>query len=97
MPGASHADDGVVHRTAMGLLDTSWPGRPGLRLLGISAAGLAPAAPVRQGELFQPAPASTAKLLRALDAIRDRFGEDAIQRGGRRRSTTPWGPDHAPS
>jgi len=90
-------DDGVVHRTAMGLLDTSWPGRPGLRLLGISAAGLAPAAPVRQGELFQPAPASTAKLLRALDAIRDRFGEDAIQRGGRRRSTTPWGPDHAPS
>lgn len=89
-------DDALIHRTAMALLDASWPGRPGLRLVGVTAAGLAPATAVRQGQLFQPAPARTAKLLRALDAIRDRFGDDAIHRGGQRRSTTPWGPGDDP-
>jgi hypothetical protein len=51
-----------------------------------------PAAPV-QGALFAPAPHKRDKLLAAMDAIRDRHGEEALRRGGDRRSTTPFGPD----
>ena len=36
------------------------------------------------------------KLLRAMDAIRDRHGERAVRHGGGRGSTNPWGPGEAP-
>ncbi|MCR9247731.1 MAG: hypothetical protein NXI31_22110, partial [bacterium] len=78
------------------------PGRPGVRLLGVGVADLQVEGAVtpRQGGLFAaedaPAPAARerrGKLLRAMDAIRDRHGEDAVHRGGERRSTSPWGPN----
>jgi len=33
------------------------------------------------------------KLLQAMDAIRDRHGEDAVRHAGKRRKTNLWGPD----
>jgi len=85
-------DDLVLFRTAAALVDAVWPGRPGIRLLGVTAADLRPALPVVQGSLFERGPDKAGKLLRAMDSIRDRFGEDAIQHGHERRRTTPWGP-----
>ncbi|MGD8375548.1 MAG: DNA polymerase IV [Acidobacteriota bacterium] len=55
-------------------------GRKGVRLLGVGVSGLEP--PGRgQGILFQdPAEERARKLSRAADAVRERFGADAIQR-----------------
>ncbi|MCA8953576.1 MAG: DNA polymerase IV [Planctomycetes bacterium] len=100
---AATADDLEIYRVIRELLDGCWPGRPGVRLLGVGVAELTSAAaaaavPV-QGSLFA-APAHDAaaggrrdKVLRAMDAIRDRHGEGAVRHGGERRSTNPWGPD----
>ena len=62
------------------------PGQP-LRLAGVTLADLGPAIDrPRQGGLFDvdPAPADARhdRLTRAVDAIRDRFGERSIRRGG---------------
>lgn len=89
---AATQDERVLYATAKALFDEAWPGHPGVRLLGVTAAAIADAAAVRQGELFAPAPAKSGRLLAALDAIKDRFGEDAIHHGMERRATTPWGP-----
>lgn len=42
--------------------------------------------------LFERVDEKGIKVLRAMDAIRDRHGEDAVRRGAQRRDTTPWGP-----
>ncbi|MBM4062734.1 MAG: DNA polymerase IV [Planctomycetes bacterium] len=90
---APTADDLVLYRTACELLEGCWPGRPGVRLLGVTGAGLvAGEAPV-QGGLFAPAPHKRDRLLAAMDAIRDRHGEGAVRHGGERARTNPWGPD----
>jgi DNA polymerase-4 len=88
-------DDLVLFRTAQALLDANWPGRPGIRLLGITAGDLAPAGGM-QRELFARGPDKAGSVLRAMDAIRERFGEDAIHHGLERRSTTPFGPIEPP-
>ncbi len=87
------ADDLEFYRVACELLAACWNGRPGVRLLGVTGAGLvAGAAPV-QGGLFAAPPKKRDQLLKAMDAIRDRHGEDKVRHGGDRRQTNPWGPD----
>lgn len=107
-------DDLELFRGASELLERVWDGHRPVRLLGVTGAEFAPgasgAAPV-QRSLFEAEGAAAAgaqgahrsKLLRAMDAIRDRHGEDAVRHGGGRRATNPWGPDregserHGPS
>jgi DNA polymerase-4 len=87
------ADDLVLYRVACELLAGCWPGRPGVRLLGVTGAGLVVGDAPVQGGLFGAPPQKRDQLLKAMDAIRDRHGEDAVRHGGERRSTNPWGPD----
>jgi DNA polymerase-4 len=87
------ADDLVLHRTACDLLAACWPGSPGIRLLGVTAASLAPAQEARQQGLFVVPDRKRERVLRAMDAIRDRHGEHAVRHGGERRHGNPWGPD----
>jgi len=102
-------DDLELLRVAEDLLQGAWDGSRPVRLLGVTGADLQDAgAAVRaepvQGDLFteadaRPAAASSeqrGKLLRAMDAIRDRHGEDAVRHGGARRKSNPWGPDQVP-
>ena len=73
--------DSVIFEAALGLFRSLWqPGRA-VRLLGVGVSGL-------QGEVYQPSLWETAsdrerRLLAALDALRERFGRDVIQRGAR--------------
>ncbi|HEX5139149.1 MAG TPA: DNA polymerase IV [Planctomycetota bacterium] len=73
-------DDLVVFRTARALLEGTRPkGRP-VRLLGVGVADLTSGPRPRQALLFEE-PRATEKsrdLLRAMDRIKDRFGDDAI-------------------
>ncbi|MGE3173539.1 MAG: DNA polymerase IV [Planctomycetota bacterium] len=89
---AATQDDLVLYRTARDLLAGCWPGTPGIRLLGVTAADLRPASAAAQGSLFGAADARSQKVLAAMDAIRDRHGEAAVRHGLERRDTTPWGP-----
>lgn len=104
---AATADDLELYRVATALLESAWDMRKSVRLLGVTGADLvsadAPAAIVKpkQQSLFvaeEPAaePSSNQqqrdKLLQAMDAIRDRHGEDAVRHAGKRRATNPWGP-----
>ena len=86
-------DDLVLYAAAKELLQQNWNGRAGIRLLGVTAAQLAEGSAAVQQSLFEPARDQKGlRVLRALDAIRDRHGEDAVHRGMAKRSTTPWGP-----
>jgi DNA polymerase-4 len=90
-------DDLELFRVAAALLDACWPGRPGIRLLGVTAGNLVDAAAggVVQQELFArdaPTAKKSERVLAAMDAIRDRHGEDAVRHGLERKRTTPWGP-----
>jgi DNA polymerase-4 len=87
------ADDLVLYRVACELLDACWPGRPGVRLLGVTAARLSGGGGPVQGALFAPAMKKRERILAAMDAIRDRHGESAVRHGGEKRRTNPWGPD----
>ncbi len=90
---APTADDLEIHRIACELLAACWSGRPGVRLLGVTAASLvAIDAPV-QGGLFTAPKKQRDQLLAAMDRIRDRHGEGAVRHGVERRRTTPFGPD----
>ncbi len=59
-------------------------GRP-LRLVGVSLAGLEPAAPAAPELFADPAAERTATVDHVLDTLQDRFGSGAIHRGARRR------------
>ncbi|MCA8978354.1 MAG: DNA polymerase IV [Planctomycetes bacterium] len=87
------ADELEIYRVATELLDSCWPGRPPVRLLGVTAASLVEAETQQQGGLFEAAPRRRDQLLRALDAIKDRHGEGAVRHGVERRTTNLWGPD----
>lgn len=79
---APTADDLELYRAAGQLLDAAWDRRQGVRLLGVTGAALVAADAPVQGGLFGAAPARRDRLLRALDAIRDRHGERAVRHGG---------------
>jgi DNA polymerase-4 len=89
-------DDLEMFSVAAALLDASWPGRPGIRLLGVTAANLVAGAGagVQRGLFDRVAerPGVSDRVLAAMDAIRDRHGEDAVRHGLERKRTTPWGP-----
>lgn len=75
-------DDLVIYRAADQLLAKLWTGVPGIRLLGVGVADLVSAKDQRQTGLFESDAGKSAKLLEAMDSIRDRFGDDAIRHGG---------------
>jgi DNA polymerase-4 len=65
---------------ALDLLRQTWPRGRAVRLIGVGVSGLENAG--RQLELWQaPASAQDRKLQKALDDLRERFGEDVIKRG----------------
>lgn len=70
--------DGDLHREAAALLRKHWDRRRQLRLLGIAAGNLGPAA--AQLSLFgSERHARRERLTAAADAVRDRFGLDAVR------------------
>jgi len=70
-----------IYRTARGLFDQTDHPRP-YRLIGVGLSELIPAeAADREGNLLDPQEARRIEAERATDAIRKRFGEDAILRG----------------
>jgi len=69
----------VIHATALRLLHENWREGQPLRLLGVGVSGLLDHAGY-QLSLFGDGDQRRARLNRALDAIRDRFGRDAITR-----------------
>ena len=70
-----------IYRTARGLLDQVRETGP-YRLLGVGLSDLVPAAEGDMvGDLLDPGAAQRAEAERASDAIRDRFGADAIVKG----------------
>lgn len=87
------ADDLAIYRTGCALLDKVWNQHLGVRLLGVSVASLGDDAAPTQGSLFAPPPQKRDRLLKAMDRIRDRHGEDSVRHGGERRETNAWGPD----
>jgi DNA polymerase-4 len=89
-------DDLVLAGVARELLAACWDRARGVRLLGVTAAALAPAGVPAQRTLFDGNPRKRGSLLQAMDAIRDRHGDEAVRRAGERRRTTPFGPDGAP-
>lgn len=83
----------TIFETARQLLEDEKPSQP-VRLIGLSVSGfeapvaqllLPGAAPLKQARNSLPAPEEEARrrsLDKALDALRQRFGRDAVQRGG---------------
>jgi DNA polymerase-4 len=84
------ADEGALFRTAWSLFQTApWSGRP-VRLIGLGISGWPDLDVTGQPDLFdalvaEPQPQPD-RLAATLDAIRSRFGPQAIQRGLSRRS-----------
>ncbi len=71
--------DNQIYGTALQLFDRAWaPARP-VRLIGVGVTGLTPAA--RQLELWNEASERERKLVAAVDALRERFGDSVIRRG----------------
>ena len=78
--GATTQSADEMFRAAEPLLVREADGRA-FRLIGIGAHDLAPAAEAAQGDLFSGAAPGEEKIDQALDAVREKFGEDAIVRG----------------
>ena len=75
--------DQPIFEAAWKLFEANWTHRP-VRLIGVAARGLGPAA--QQLNLFEPHDARAEKLTQAVDAIRQKFGESKLKRGSALRS-----------
>lgn len=74
-------DDLEIFRCAQELFRASWQERP-VRLLGVGVAAFAEEeGPQQRGLFADPPDQRNAEVLKAMDKIRDRFGEDAIGHG----------------
>ena len=74
-------NDFVIGKAALELFDGVWDSRTGIRLLGVAVGNLVqPQEPV-QTDLFQADDEKSERLVRAMDAIRDRYGRRAIRHG----------------
>jgi len=71
--------DLIISETAIGLLHQVW--KPGtlVRLVGVGAANLTEN--IRQLELWDTTADKERRLLQAVDALKEKFGKDSIQRG----------------
>ena len=69
-----------MFRAAAPLLDREADGRA-FRLIGIGAHDLIEAGQIVQGDLFGGVAPDDDRIDKALDAVREKFGEDAIVRG----------------
>ena len=78
--GAATQSADEMFRAAEPLLVREADGRA-FRLIGIGAHDLTPSAEAIQGDLFSSAAPGEEKIDQALDAVREKFGEDAIVRG----------------
>ncbi|MBR9652330.1 DNA polymerase IV [Thalassovita aquimarina] len=71
----------AIYRNARALFD-QLPGRGPYRLIGVGLSELCPEAQADlSGDLLDPGAATRGKAERATDAIRERFGKDAIRKG----------------
>ena len=73
---------GEISALAKGLFRELWDGYTPLRLLGISLTQVTREVYAQQSMFPQPDKERARKLDRTIDAIRQRFGPDTIQRGG---------------
>jgi DNA polymerase IV len=98
-----HTDDPtqdglVIYQRARALLDRI-PLRQAVRLIGLSASGLGPAA-AGQLSLLGPDPMRRERLTRAMDRVTSRYGEDSLRPAsllrGRRGARPPEGPAGSP-
>jgi DNA polymerase-4 len=71
--------DGVICDVAGGLLHREWSGRRKIRLIGVRASNLLHDV-AYQLQLFEQGLDKQARIARAVDEIRARFGDDAIVR-----------------
>lgn len=86
LPQATELDD-VIFSVAVDLLDALWDGERPIRLLGVGVSGLSER--VHQLSLLDTADERQRHLVEALDALRARFGENAVQRGDALRPPRP--------
>jgi DNA polymerase-4 len=76
--------DGEVYRAVLSLFDATWPKGKPVRLIGVGVSGLG--SQHRQLSLFDRAWEQDGRLMQAVDAIRARFGQKALQRAADLRS-----------
>ncbi len=74
-------NDFAISEMAVSLFDRVWDGRAGIRLLGVGVGNLLRPDEPFQTNLFQDAHKTSERLLHAIDAIRNRYGRDAIRHG----------------
>jgi nucleotidyltransferase/DNA polymerase involved in DNA repair len=74
--------DEEIYRLALDLLGKVRPKGKAVRLIGVGVSGLG--APLRQLGLWDAESEKSRRLQEALDTVRARFGEKAIQRGKRK-------------
>lgn len=91
LPGPTDLTD-EIYGTAAALLEGNWPQGKPVRLLGVAVSHLGPAGEAHsQLTLFDQPAQSSARRRRAdiaADALRDKFGEEAVVRGGQLLSQT---------
>jgi len=76
--------DAVIHEEAIRLFRACWDNKQKIRLLGIGATNLEPAS--LQLRLFSNEDQKEDKLLKAIDSIHDKYGQDIIYKGYKKRN-----------